>query len=129
MNFAQVKDRLIALVGADVDEAFWDAVRPNLEVLRDFKDWWTVAKGPVTTNIAAEDKEFIAKAATLLPEGELTRETWPQWLNAIKANTDRKGKTLFMPLRQALTGMDHGPELDGLLPLIGRQRVLERLAA
>jgi glutamyl-tRNA synthetase len=129
MTYAQVKDRLKTLVGAEVDEAFWNAVRPNLEILRDFKDWWTVAKGPVNRVVAAEDKDFLAKAATLLPTGEITRETWNTWLSAIKANTDRKGKTLFMPLRQALTGMDHGPELDGLLPLIGRERVLERLAA
>ncbi len=129
LTYAQVKDRLKALVGADVDEAFWDAVRPNLEILGDFKDWWTVAKGPVTNVITAEDRDFITKAATLLPEGDFSKETWAAWLSAIKANTDRKGKTLFMPLRQALTGMDHGPELDALLPLIGRERTLERLRA
>ena len=129
MEYAQVKDRLKALVGADVDENFWMSVRPNLEILADFKDWWTVAKGPVHSVIAAEDKDFIVKAATLLPDGEFSRDTWNAWLTAIKANTDRKGKTLFMPLRKALTGMEHGPELDGLLPLIGRARALERLAA
>jgi glutamyl-tRNA synthetase len=32
-----------------------------------------------------------------------------------------------MPLRLALTGVDHGPELAALLPLIGRQRTLQRL--
>ncbi len=32
-----------------------------------------------------------------------------------------------MPLRLALTGEDHGPELAGLLPLIGRARVASRL--
>jgi len=34
---------------------------------------------------------------------------------------------LFLPLRQALTGMDHGPDMAALLPLIGRERALERL--
>jgi glutamyl-tRNA synthetase len=129
LSYADVKDRLKALVGADVDENFWNAVRPNLEILNDFKDWWIVANGPVEAAIAVEDRDFITKAATLLPDGAFSKETWNVWLTAIKANTDRKGKTLFMPLRKALTGMEHGPELDGLLPLIGRERALERLRA
>jgi len=127
MTFDMVKDRLKNLVGEDVDPAFWDSVRPNLEIFKDFKSWWLVAKGPVQPNIAAEDRDFIARAATLIPAGEFTQGTWNEWLSAIKSNTDRKGKTLFMPLRQALTGMDHGPELDHLLPLIGRERALQRL--
>jgi glutamyl-tRNA synthetase len=32
-----------------------------------------------------------------------------------------------MPLRLALTGRQHGPELAALLPLIGRARALRRL--
>jgi glutamyl-tRNA synthetase len=128
MPFADVAARLKTLVGTDVDEAFWQAVRPNLERLRDFKDWWVVAKGPVETVIADEDRAFIAQIATVLPEGDFTRETWAAWLTNIKAaHPDRKGRALFMPIRKALTGMEHGPELDGLLPLIGRARVLERL--
>ena len=47
----------------------------------------------------------------------------------MKDKTGRKGKQLFMPLRQAITGMDHGPELAGLLPLIGPEIVKKRLAA
>jgi len=45
----------------------------------------------------------------------------------VKATTGRKGKDLFMPLRLALTGLEHGPELKALLPLIGRARAVERL--
>ena len=46
----------------------------------------------------------------------------------MKAATGAKGKALFMPLRLALTGLDHGPELAALLPLIGRERALARLS-
>jgi glutamyl-tRNA synthetase len=53
--------------------------------------------------------------------------TWKAWTDAVKSATGRKGKALFMPLRLALTGLDHGPELAQLLPLIGRERALERL--
>ncbi|MCB1537514.1 MAG: glutamate--tRNA ligase [Rhodospirillales bacterium] len=129
LSFDAVQARLEAMTGAPVDEAFWEAVRPNLETVNEFKDWWAVAKGPVTGSIAPDDRDFVHQAATLLPAGEFSGETWGQWLGAIKGGTERKGKALFMPLRLALTGMDHGPELDVLLPLIGRARALERLKA
>jgi glutamyl-tRNA synthetase len=45
----------------------------------------------------------------------------------VKEATGAKGKALFGPLRLALTGVEHGPELKALLPLIGRRRVLARL--
>ncbi|MFN3465883.1 MAG: hypothetical protein ACK4X1_17585 [Terricaulis sp.] len=45
----------------------------------------------------------------------------------MKEKTGAKGKALFMPLRQALTGMDHGPEMAALFPLIGEERARKRL--
>ena len=54
--------------------------------------------------------------------------TWKTWTDAVKAATGAKGKGLFMPLRLALTGVDHGPELGSLLPLIGYERARARLA-
>jgi glutamyl-tRNA synthetase len=54
--------------------------------------------------------------------------SWGVWTKAVKEATGRKGKDLFHPLRLALTGLDHGPELAKLLPLIGRERALARLA-
>lgn len=126
-ELAAVKDRLSALGLADIDEGFWNAVRPNLEILSDIKEWWQVAKGPVTPVI--QDAEFAKIAAELLPTDPWDETTWEKWVGAIKAKTDRKGKNLFMPLRCAITGQEHGPELKNLLPLIGRARVLERLKA
>ena len=54
---------------------------------------------------------------------------WPALTNALKEATGRKGKALFLPLRQALTGHDHGPEMAALLPLIGREAAIGRLHA
>jgi glutamyl-tRNA synthetase len=125
--FAAVKDRLAALGLPEIDENFWNAVRPNLEILGDIKDWWQVAKGPVKPVI--QDAEFAKIAADLLPTDPWDNETWQKWVDEIKRKTNRRGKDLFMPLRAAITGQDHGPELKALLPLIGRQRVLERLKA
>lgn len=127
LDFAAVQPRLAAMGLGDIDEAFWLAVRPNLEILSDIQDWWRIAKQDITPVI--EDADFIKAAADLLPEGTWDATTWQQWVDAIKAKTDRKGKNLFMPLRCAITGQEHGPDLKELLPLIGRQRVLQRLKA
>ena len=90
---------------------------------------WTagllITRGQVMT---LKNREFIEAAKSCFPEGELTVESWSQWVSAIKQVSDRKGRGLFMPLRKALTGMEHGPELDQLLPLIGRERTLDRLS-
>ncbi|MEZ0224327.1 MAG: glutamate--tRNA ligase [Alphaproteobacteria bacterium] len=125
--FSGVKDRLAALGLKDIDESFWNAVRPNLEVLSDIADWWHVAKGNVKPVI--QDAEFAKIAAELLPTDPWDNTTWQKWTDQIKLKTNRRGKELFMPLRCAITGQEHGPELKELLPLIGRQRVLERLKA
>ena len=109
------------------DEAFWLAVRGNLTIFADVHDWWMIVAGQITPVIAAEDRDFIATAAELLPPSPWNSDTWRAWTDAVKAGTGRKGKALFMPLRQALTGLDHGPELALLLPLIGHDRAMARL--
>jgi len=125
MTLDEAKPRLAEMNLDNITEEFWNVARPNLTVLKDIKDIWRVAHGPVTPLI--EDKQFIADAASLLPAGEWNTKTWSQWVAAVKEKTGRAGKQLFMPLRQALTGMDHGPEMANLLPLIGYDRALARL--
>ena len=124
MPYAEAQPRL-AMLGADGGEAFWNAVRPNLERLDDAKAWMTLVEGPVTPVI--EDAGYAAAAAEHLPAGTLTGDSWGEWTNALKAATGRKGKDLFMPLRLMLTGEPRGPEMAVLLPLLGRDTVLKRL--
>jgi glutamyl-tRNA synthetase len=124
-SFEDVNVRLANLGLADLDESFWEAVRPNIGRLDDIKSWWEVANGPVEPVI--EDEEYTAQAAELLPPEPWDENTWQSWTSAIKDSTGRKGKDLFMPLRQAITGMNHGPELGVLLPLIGAAEVEQRL--
>ncbi len=123
-SWSKVQER-ISLHGAD--EAFWNAVRGNLSTLRDAELWWRAVKGPMTPVI--EDADFLRAAAAELPDGEITNETWKAWTTAVKDKTGAKGKALFMPLRLALTGQPHGPEMNNLLPLIGRENILARLNA
>jgi glutamyl-tRNA synthetase len=125
LPFEEARKHLAAIGLGDVDAAVWDAARANVEKVEDVALWQSVVKGPVTPAIA--DTAFAAKAAELLPPEPWSAETWSAWTNAVKTATGRKGKELFMPLRQALTASDHGPELKLLLPLIGRDRALKRL--
>jgi glutamyl-tRNA synthetase len=122
--FASVAARLTAL-GVGGGETFWEAARPNLTRLSDAVDLWKLVSGPVTPVI--EDGALMARAAALLPPEPWDLETWSAWTKAITAQTGAKGRALFHPLRLALTGIEHGPELKKLLPLMGRAKALARL--
>lgn len=120
-----VKVRLAHMNLQDAHDEFWTAVRPNLEKLEDIQEWWRVTYGPVEPVIS--DADYLMQAAELLPPEPWNDTTWKDWTNSVKEKTGRKGKELFMPLREALTGMSHGPELAVLLPLIGPEKVKNRL--
>jgi glutamyl-tRNA synthetase len=122
--FSVVAGRLETL-GVSGGADFWEAVRGNLDVLEDAEKWWAVVTGPTTPVIG--DPAFCALAADELPPEPWGDDTWGAWTAAVKAKTGAKGKALFQPLRLALTGQPHGPELKQLLPLIGRARALSRL--
>ena len=120
-----VAERLRA-IGVHGGEEFWLAVRGNLVRLADAAAWWEVVDGTVAP-VADRDEAFLAAAAGLLPQAPWSDVTWSEWTSTVKGATGRSGKALFMPLRFALTGLDHGPELKALLPLIGREKVMARL--
>lgn len=123
-DYAEVKDRLAAM-GIAGGEAFWLAVRGNCTRLADAATLWPLVKGPITPII--QDQAFIAAALSVLPDTPWDENVWGTWTKAVKEKTGANGKALFMPLRLALTGLEHGPELKALLPLIGRDRVVKRL--
>ncbi len=125
LDFNDVETRLVAM-GVGGGEAFWKAIRENLDRFNEAADYWAMVETAKPV-IDAEDSDFIGQAVKLLPAEPWDGDTWSVWVSAIKENSERKGKGLFMPLRKALTGREHGPELDKLLPLIGRDRTLARL--
>lgn len=126
LPYEKVKDRLTGL-GIDGGADFWETVRGNCKTVGDALTYWQIVTGPVASRIEEEDIDFVAGARALLPEGDVTAETWGAWTSALKSETGRKGRGLFMPLRRVLTGLDHGPDMKTMLPLIGRQRILDRL--
>lgn len=121
-EFREIASR-ISTSGAD--ERLWNAVRGNLEKLADIEQWAEICHGEILTR--ADDVDLVRIAAAELPPEPWNDETWKNWTGAITSATGKKGKALFQPLRQALTGLDHGPEMRLLLPLIGRARAAARL--
>ncbi|MBY5974010.1 glutamate--tRNA ligase [Pseudooceanicola marinus] len=116
---ADVADEVAALgVPADRAELFWTVVRDNITTLHDLPAWWTMFRDGADPLIDPEDEDFIAEAMTLLPEGPHDETTWGEWTKAVKEATGRKGRGLFMPLRKAVTGMSHGPDMSKVLPLM-----------
>ncbi len=119
LPLAEVADAVAdAGVPAELAEPFWAMARENITALSDLKGWWELCRDGAEPLIADEDREFISDAMALLPEGPFDGETWGAWTKAVKEATGRKGKGLFMPLRKALTGMERGPEMAALLPLL-----------
>lgn len=119
MPYALVKDRI------DVDEEFYNDVRANLTVLDDIRIWKNICRDEVVP--VMEDEAFTSTAADLLPPEPWNEDTFNAWLNQVKAQTGRKGKDLFHPIRKALTALDNGPELKIILPLIGYEKAFKRL--
>jgi len=121
MPFEAVRHRL----PEGMDEAGWHAVQPNITTIGEVADWWRLVTGPIDRiEFEAEDRAYLAQAAEMLAWSD---DSWHSLTNALKDATGRKGKALFLPLRQALTGMDHGPDMGELLPLIGEAEVRARL--
>ena len=112
-----------------MSEAAWLAIRPNLTTLAEAEDWWRVITGPIPVpRFDAETRAYLDDAAAVAAGLEWGPEAWSALTGALKERTGRKGRTLFLPLRQALTGQDHGPDMATLLPLIGREAALARLS-
>ncbi len=121
--FADVAGRLPA--GADA--AFWEAVRGNIDLLREVPLWWDVVSGEIDPPPQPAETEFLRLAASLLPPAPWDAEAWQSWTGALREASGRRGRALYHPLRLALTGEEHGPEMRVLAPLIGRERALRRL--
>ena len=122
--------RVAHLLPAGMGEAGWEAIRPNLAHIGEAADWWQVVTGPVAAPaLGDEDRAYLATAAQALAGQDWGDNPWGALTASLKERTGRKGKALFLPLRLALTGREHGPDMAALLPLIGQEAALARLRA
>ncbi len=126
VSFDQIKPRLKELGFTKTTKEFWETIRGNLTLLTDVKEYEAVCFEEISPKI--EETDFVDQAKFSLPQGTWDEETWQKWTTHLKEETGRKGKPLFMPLRQALTGEDHGPEMKKLLPFIGYDKAFKRLS-
>lgn len=121
--------RVARILPEGMGEAAWDAIRPNLSHIDEAKDWWQVITGPVTAPaFDDETRAYLSEAASIAAALDWQADPWRALTAALKDSTGRKGKALFLPLRQALTGQDHGPEMAALLPLIAQDEAVRRLS-
>jgi glutamyl-tRNA synthetase len=122
-------DRVSHLLPKGMGAPAWEAIKPNLAQIGEAAQWWLVITGPV--EVPAFDEEtlaYLAEAACVAGGLDWATDPWTALTGALKGSTGRKGKALFLPLRQALTGMDHGPDMRALLPLIDQTEAVARLA-
>lgn len=131
LEFSDVAERLANLgISGKHASPFWYAIRNNIDKVRDAAVWWKIIEDDqVYDTLATSDRDYVRQSVAFLPANEFNDNSWQEWTAALKKATGRKGRALFMPLRQALTGLDHGPEMAALLPLIGKEKVLKRLHA
>jgi glutamyl-tRNA synthetase len=125
--------RLERLGDADRQRAFVSAVRGNLLFPAD-ADLWIRALCDGELALAPEAAAQIARAgesffASATVAWQTTGADFKAWTRAVSASTGAKGASLFMPLRAALTGEVHGPELAPFTALMGADLVARRLAA
>ncbi len=123
MDFPQVAARL----PPGATEAFWLAVRHDIELLNEARGWWDVVAGTIVPPALPGEAALLRRAADLLPPEPWTPDTAPAWIATVAAATGRTAADIRAVLYPALTGEDHGPGLDRLLPLMGRTRALQRL--
>ena len=120
LPFSAVRDRI-----AFADEHFWLALRSNFKTLADARQWWDILHAPLAYQ--SGDPDYLRAASGLLPPEPWNEQSWGVWTKAIADSTGRKGKALFMPLRLALTGQEHGPEMKIILPMLEPNVVKQRL--
>ena len=125
-SYAALADRLPAAI----TEARWNAIRPNLLTVAEAGDWVAVFDGPFASPPAdAADRPVLDAAAKAAPSIDWSADPWHSLTGAVKEMTGAKGRALFLPLRRALTGRDHAPDMAELLPLIDKDEAVARLSA
>jgi len=126
LKFEELLDRFAELGLSEIDADFWHAIRGNINSFQEVEDWWKLCHQEMTPII--EDADLCHIAANTLPNQQVTSDIWGEWIAVISEQSGKKGRALFHPLRLALTGKTHGPEVKNLLKYMGRERIQKRLS-
>ena len=124
MEYNEIFDKIKKLNIENLDQKFWNFVRNNITFISDAKYWWELIFNEKIHE--TNDKEFLATASENLPEEPYDENSWGIWTKNLSIKTDRKGKELYMPIRFALTGLNYGPELKYLMPLLTKKHIIRK---
>lgn len=123
-------DRVASRLPDGIGAAEWNVLRGNIAHLAEAAEWVPVIHGEIATPaVDSADRDYLAAAVKFAEQVIWDAGVWASLTAALKEATGRKGRQLFHPLRLALTGRESGPEMAALLPLIGKDRALQRLQA
>jgi len=93
-----------------------------------FDEKFFFAEDAKTILLDSKNREILRTILSVLEVSpEITSDTWPSLISQLEKKTGRKGKNLFAPLRAGATGKMKGPELAKTLPLLGKERTINRL--
>ncbi|MBL6664331.1 MAG: glutamate--tRNA ligase [Rickettsiales bacterium] len=127
-HFEEIKNRL-----PNIEEQYakklWQCISPNITFFKEIFDWLQICTQETVFATNPEDKDFLKEISHFLPQDTKDENCWENWIGEIKKISNRKGKQLFMPIRVALTGQNHGPELRYLINLLERDLIIKRLGS
>jgi glutamyl-tRNA synthetase len=113
-----------------ISKEVFEVIKENIDFYNDFTMWNNVVRNDyVSSHIPSQSEKSILEAAEreISQIGGFSEKAIKEIFEKIKNLIGISGKDLYVPIRLALTGMDHGPNLEQLLILFGRDEVLRRL--
>ena len=112
----------------NITKEFWNAIKSNIESLNDLDIWFEIIYSKnFDSKISDEDLKIIQIAIECLPQN-IEENTWSVWTEKIsKKSGIKKGKKIFLVLRNAITGLNDGPEMKLIIQLLERKEIINRL--
>jgi len=127
------------LYDASARASIVDILRDSIETLTDIPDRCAVfadpvlpddeATGVLDTDSARNVLEVFAKLAADSVDADWTPAGFKTLVKKAGKQAERKGRDLYFPLRAAITGSVHGPDLGQIAAIKGRERVLHLVNA
>lgn len=125
-NFQEIKERAESFGFIDLSEEMFEIIKDNLDLITDVEKWYNAIINPQIVELNNDDCEFLSLCLNEI-SSELSDSFYEDWLSRIKQKSNRSGRSLFNPIRLALTGTDYGPELKKIIPFIGLEEVQKRI--
>jgi len=118
MTYDAVEELNDLQIPENVRRQFWEMAKENIKTRKELVKLWDLCKNGTIPVIEKEDMEFLQTCFSLIPDKPRDENSWINWVKEIKIKTGRQGKNIYMPLRKALTGLEVGPDMKKLFPLL-----------